>query len=123
MHHLHPQVIRAFKSTFTHEIAEVSTALSGKLDIATAGMWVSLRQNRLAEYQQAIEDINETINHLRDLGINWSRAHRDMFRARQDLYRAVADELGAYPQRQASPSQRGMAVTYVIESEDKDQLT
>jgi hypothetical protein len=114
--------IAIFRYTYAEEIAEVSNALSGTLDISTAGMWLSKKQQRLAEYQQAIEDIDETIAQLRASGVTWSRAHRDLFRARLDLYRQAADELGAYPQRASAPVRQGQGVQYIIDSEDQEHL-
>lgn len=112
-----------FMALHAQEIAEVSAALAGTLDISTAGMWVTKRQARLAEYQSQIEDIDKVIQRLSEQGIDWSRAHRDMYRARLDLYRAVADELGAYPQRAAAPPRQGQGVIYSIEADDREAMT
>lgn len=117
------QVLSDFAGQHAEEIQEVSAALSGTLDIATAGLWITKKQKRLAEYQQAIDDIDEELQALREAGLRWSRAHRDMFRARLDLYRQAADELGAYPQRSAAPSRQGLGVQYIIDSEDAGEMT
>lgn len=123
IHGITPRDVAAFQDMYASEIAEVSAALSGTISIDTAGLWITRKQQRLAEYQQAIEDIDATIAHLRELGINWSRSHRDMFRARLDLYRQAADELGAYPQRTAPPVRQGQGVQYIIDSEDASEMT
>lgn len=112
----HDQV-QDFSHTYADEIGEVSQALSGHLQLETAGLWVAKKNERLAEYQQEIEDITQAINDLRDAGIPWSRAHRDMIRTRLDIYRQAADELGAYPQRQQAPQRQGAQVHYVIETD------
>lgn len=115
--------IVAFSEKYADDVAEVGAALSGTLNVETAGIWAARKQERLAELQQGIDDIDATLDELREQGIKWSRAHRDMFRARLELYRMIADELGAYPQRQAPPVRTGNTVTYVIETEDPGALT
>lgn len=123
IHGLRHQDVEAFRITHQAEIQEVSAALSGTLDQGTAGLWLPKKQLRLAEYQQAIEDIDEALDFLRARGIPWSREHRDLFRARLDLYRQAADELGAYPQRTQAPTRQGLPVQYIIESEDTGSMT
>lgn len=120
---LAPEEIMLFAETYAEEIAEVSQALAGHLDISTAGLWVTAKQKRLAEYQQAIEDIDQALQSMRNGGVSWSRSHRDLFRARMDIYRQVADELGAFPQRSQAPARQGERVAYVIETENEGDLT
>lgn len=116
--------IRDFQKQYANEIAETRLALAGELAIETAGLWITKRQNRLAELQQQAEDIAEAISDLNEISpIKWSRSHRDMYRARLDVFRAVADELGAYPQKSAPPARSGSTVHYVIESEDSEAMT
>jgi hypothetical protein len=115
--------IEAFAEEHAEEIAEVSQALSGQLPMETAGLWLTKKQNRLAEYQAEIEDIEQTIEELRANGVGWSRAHRDMLRIKIDLFRQAADELGAYPQRAAAPARQGSTVHYVIETDDNEAMT
>jgi hypothetical protein len=117
-----PGGIQAFAEYYDEEIIEVSAALSGSLSLETAGLWATRKQARLAELQQGIDDIDEALKELRDQGSVWTRAHRDMFRARLDLYRQIAEELGAYPQRQAPPVRTGASVTYVIEATEAEDL-
>lgn len=111
-----------FADQHRNEIAEVSAALAGQLAIETAGLWVTRKQNRLAEYQDQIEEIRNLMADLRDSGQRWSRSHRDMLRAYLDLFRQTADELGAYPQRSAPPARQGSTVHYVIETDDQEAL-
>lgn len=118
-----PQDIRDFAEEFSREIQEVAQALAGHLSIETAGIWVTKKQHRMAEYQAEIEEIDQYLAELREKGLRWSRSHRDMLRARMDLYRQVADEVGAYPQRQAAPVRQGTSVHYIIDTEDSDALT
>lgn len=115
--------ISAFQEDYQEEIQELAAALAGTIPVDTAGLWTTRKQNRIAEFQQAIEDIDEVIISLRQNGVPWSRAHRDMFRARLDYYRQIADELGAYPQRQAAPVRQGNTVHYIIETDETDSMT
>jgi hypothetical protein len=85
-------------------------------------LWATRKQARLAELQQGIDDIDEALKVLREQGSVWTRAHRDMFRARLDLYRQIAEELGAYPQRSSVPPNTGTAVSYVIEAAEEGDL-
>ena len=114
--------LQDFAREHEREIAEAQQVLLGKLAEEAAGLWVSNKANRIAEYQDEIEEIRDYLAELRDNGIMWSRAHRDMVRAYLDLFRQVADELGAYPQRQSAPARQGQTVHYVIETGDTKAL-
>jgi hypothetical protein len=113
------QVI-AFKHQYVDEIAEVRAALTGQTAIETAGLWTTKKQYRLAEYQDQIEEIRTQLAELS--GQPWTRSRRDMTRTLLELFRQVADELGAYPQRSTPPARQGQAVHYVIETEDNEAL-
>lgn len=110
------QEISEFAEAHMKEIAEVRAALAGQLAIETAGLWISKKQNRIAEYQDRAEVIRRTLHQWEAEGEPWSRSHRDMLKAYLDLMRQTADELGAYPQRQAAPARTGQTVHYIIET-------
>jgi hypothetical protein len=114
--------IRQFRADHEREIAECQQMLMGKLAEEVAGLWIANKANRLAEYQEQAEEIRTTIADLYDAGKYWSRDHRDMLRTYLDLFRQVAEELGAYPQRASAPAQTGKAVHYVIETDDVKAL-
>jgi hypothetical protein len=114
--------LQEFAREHEREIAECQQMLMGRLAEEVAGLWVSNKANRLAEYQEEIEEIRLTLADLRDGGSYWSRAHRDLLRAYMDLFRQVADELGAYPQRAGAPARTGQSVHYVIETDDTRAL-
>ena len=111
-----------FAAENERSIAEVQQMLLGKLAEEVAGLWVSKKSNRLAEYQEEIEQIRDYLAELRADGIYWSRSHRDMLREYLALFRQVADELGAYPQRASAPARTGQTVHYVIETDDTKAL-
>lgn len=56
--------LKAFRALYADEIAEVRAALAGQLAIETAGLWISQRQNRVAEYQSDVELINQAMRDL-----------------------------------------------------------
>lgn len=110
--------IQRFREEHVTEIAEVRAALAGKLAIETAGLWITKKQNRLAEYQAQVEDIRDFLAELRETGVSWSRSHRDMLKVYLDLFKQTAEELGAYPQRAQAPAKTGQTVHYVIDTAD-----
>lgn len=112
--------ISGFAEEHEAEIAEVRAALAGELAIETAGLWISKKQNRLAELQAEYEDVDEALVAFgRD---RWSTHHKDMHRAKLSILRAVAEELGALPARSDAPQRQGDTVHYIIESEDVEAL-
>lgn len=56
--------IKAFRALYADEITEVRGALAGQLAIETAGLWIAKRQNRVAEYQSDVEQINAAMRDL-----------------------------------------------------------
>jgi hypothetical protein len=56
--------IKAFRALYADEITEVRAALAGQLAVETAGLWISHRQNRVAEYQSDVELINQAMRDL-----------------------------------------------------------
>jgi hypothetical protein len=123
-----PEAIAAFAADHADEISEVRAALAGHLAIETAGLWVSKKQNRLAEYQQDIEDCELIVAAMRkqlygeaeELGVAaetvlgglGSRRHHNLMKTKLALMKAVADEL--------SPR---MGVTFTPSNEDEDKNT
>lgn len=114
--------VQAFAGEHEREIAECQQMLMGKLAEEVAGLWISRKANRLAEYQDQAEEIRTTLADLYDNGKYWSRDHKDMLRTYLDLFRQVAEELGAYPQRASAPAWTGQTVHYVIETDDTKAL-
>ena len=115
--------IADFAKEYADEISEVRAALAGQLAIETAGLWITKKQNRLAEYQAEIEEIRDYLATLRNDNVRWSRTHKDLLKVYMDLFRQTADELGAYPQRSAAPARQGQTVHYIIETDHTGSLT
>jgi len=111
-----------FRDVHATEVAEIRAALAGQLMRETAGLWITKKQNRLAEMQAEAEELRDYLAELRAGDSRWSRAHRDMLKAYLEIFRQAADELGAYPQRQAVPARSGQTVHYVIETDHVEAL-
>jgi hypothetical protein len=114
--------VRAFAREHEKEIDEVRAALAGHLAIETAGLWITKKQNRIAEYQAEAEEIDEFLAAERKNGPDFNRLVRDAIRMKLDLFRQTAEELGAYPQRAAAPARQGSTVHYVIETDDAEAM-
>jgi hypothetical protein len=111
-----------FAEFHSEDISEVRAALAGQVAIETAGLWIAKKQLRIAEYQAEAERIDEFLAELRQNGLKWSRSHRDMLHTKLAVFRQVADELGAYPQRSAPAARTGSTVHYVIETDDLEAM-
>lgn len=94
--------INDFAEHFEQDIAEVRQALAGQLAIEAAGLWISKKQNRIAELQADVDELNEVLATMREGnyiptdndGTNLgSRRHRAIIKSKMDLLAAVADEL------------------------------
>jgi hypothetical protein len=103
-----PEAIAAFAADHEEAITEVRTALAGQLAIETAGLWVTKKQNRLAEMQSDIEDCEAILNVMRGQGVVRSvngdtdvdfgpglgtRRHFNLMRTKLALLKAVSDEV------------------------------
>jgi len=116
--------ISAFAERFADEVTEVRAALAGRLAIETSGLWVTKRQNRLAEYQADIEDLDRVLNAMRQqagvangnpiddaiLGGLGSRRHHSLIKSKLALFKAVADEI----------EPRGRSVTATRDQDDEN---
>jgi len=86
------------------EIEEARAALVQDLNDEVAGLWVAKKANRIAEYQQDIEDINRQL----DVGLEPS-----LLRQKHNALKAVAEELGSLPVRAAPVKDSGGLVITV----------
>jgi len=114
--------IAEFAEEHQPEIQEVRLSLANQLAAETAGLWIARKQNRIAEIQGDVEDIEDFLAQMRARGLLWSRSHRDAYKLRLDAFRQVAEELGAFPQRSQAPARQGNTVAYIIETDDAEAL-
>lgn len=129
-----PEAITAFANDHGDEISEVRAALAGHLAIETAGLWVSKKQNRLAEYQADIEDCERIVDSMRIQGPAssnpideqvfgglGSRRHYNLMRTKLAIMKAVADELSPRAGITIKPGDdddNGNTIRYIIEADD-----
>jgi hypothetical protein len=123
--------IENFRETFRIEISEVRAALAGRLAIETAGLWISKKQNRVAELQADVDEINAQLQAMRDVTLSGadrvikeeigmgSRQWQTMMRMKQNIMKLVADEYSARGEAKdrAEDDDRNV-VHYVIEMDD-----
>lgn len=112
--------IQQFADEHAREIEECRKSLLNQLARETAGLWITDKASRIAELQTMYEDARGIHDALNSPAPSWSRSHKDIIKARLDILRHVADELGAMPQRAAQPARTGTTVHYVIETDAGD---
>lgn len=125
--------LRLFETTYANDIAEVRLALAGQLAIESAGLWISKRQNRIAEMQSDFEDVTRVLDEMRrqeyyptdNEGSNMgSKRHRYLIKARLDILRCVAEEMSPRNQSTSGDPTDPNIVHYVIDAGPlKDALT
>lgn len=130
------EAIAAFAAEHADEISEVRAALAGQLAIETAGLWVTKKQNRLAEMQQDIEDCEAILNVMRGQGVSHkaaydateeidfgpglgTRRHFNLMKTKLALLRAVADEVSPRAANQKGPDdEEHTSVNFVVQDDD-----
>lgn len=94
--------IVTFQETYAKDIDEVRQALAGQLAIEAAGLWITKKQNRIAELQADFDELNDTLAQMRqgtyrptdNDGTNMgSRRHRAILKSKMDILQRVAEEL------------------------------
>ena len=117
--------VAEFAAQHEEDILEVRAALAGRLALETAGLWISKKQNRLAEYQSDVEDLNQFIAELRERNACGSAPHREALKTKVVMLKAVADDLtprGALAVRAAKGEDESNVVRYVIEDPDIEEM-
>ncbi len=111
--------VATFAAMHAMEVSEVRSALAGELAIETAGLWVSKRQNRVAELQSDIESLEEDIAAARNVFGPGSKEHVNLLRTRLIALKQVADEYHPARLEKESSGDAPNMVHYVIESDDE----
>lgn len=112
-HEAGEQDILAFASRFADEIAEVKRATTGAMSLEVAGLWVTKRENRLAEIQRDLELVEVKIRNMIRSKSDEPRDLAVLLRVRLEALRAAASELSNTVDAAASDR-----TAYVIETED-----
>ena len=111
-----------FTAAYADEIAEIAQAIQGASDTALAGLWITRRQNRLAEMQADIDDLNVTIEQFREddgrliIAFSGGKNYQSILRTKLAILKSAAEEIDG-PRRHAEPEDSGN-VHYVIEADD-----
>ena len=130
----HKSSVIDFERRHQAEIAETITRIEDEF----VGLWVASKANRLAEYQQDVEDANEIImdefgersapreSDPLDPGANDEVSDRPNMapiwvRLKEQALRAVAEELGQIPNR-VRMDLGGQVATYHLEGVDLDRM-
>jgi hypothetical protein len=111
-----------FAAEYADEIADIAQAIQGAADQALAGLWVTRRQNRLAEIQSDIDDVNATIQEMREEGgrlilqFALGKSYQSLLRTKLAMLKGAAEEVDG-PRHRDEP-EAANAVHYVIEADD-----
>lgn len=89
------QTISNFSARNSREITEAREQMQGKIAGDMVGLWVAVKQNRVAEYQQYVEDLQEL---LEDPDLDPTVRSRYVDKVFKALH-AVAEEVGELPTR------------------------
>lgn len=115
--------LKAFRALYQTEIAEVVSALAGRLAMETAGLWISKKVNRVAEIQSDVEQLNAALKWFEydDEGnlapqLMATREHDRLLRAKHFALSQVAGEYSANEKRAGDSD--APPVRYVLEMDD-----
>jgi hypothetical protein len=120
--------VKAFASEHATEIAEVRAALAGQLAIDTAGLWISRRQNRVAELQTLFEDADTAIADIRSRGLRdpqglGSRRHTNLVRQALQILSATASEYEPRRGANAPGGAEGKTLHIILEGAETEELS
>lgn len=115
--------LKAFRALYQTEIAEVVSALAGRLAMETAGLWIAKKANRVAEIQSDVEQINAAMKWFEydDEGnlapmLMASREHDRLLRAKHFALSQVASEYSAAEKR--SSEDGAPPIRYILEMDE-----
>lgn len=122
--------IMDFAERYASDIAEVTQALAGQLAIESAGMWITRKQNRIAELQADFDELNDVLDSMRlgtyrptdNDGTNLgSRRHRGILKSKMDILKAVSEELSPRGAATTGAGDDPNIVHYVIDAGDMNE--
>ncbi len=90
-----PVTLHQFGKRHADEIEQVRNAILAGLDNMTVGLWIADKANRIAEYQEDIERINDVL----DKGL--TNDGTSFLKIKHGAMKAVAEELAQLPTRSA----------------------
>lgn len=107
-----------FKKRHRAEIEELKSTVEAEMH----HLWIASKGNRLAEYQQSVEDVEAALAALLQLGTTLGPQDMQLIKEKRALLRNVAEELGQLPSRN-NVQVTGAQVNYVFDGIDPDALS
>lgn len=109
-HGVNQPAISKFAKRHAHEIAELSEKLAEAADDEFVGLWSVEKANRIAMYEQVIDDIGNSKN-------------PSLLRHKLAALKAIAEEMGQLPARHMLHIDGGGGgIKFVVEGVDTDKL-
>jgi hypothetical protein len=102
-----PQAITRFAR---RHIADIDAAQQ-TIEDEMSTLWVSKRYNRIAEYQQIVEDVTTRLDRAADIS---DKDMRDLLKIKANVLHTVADELGQLPPRREVAGDGVVVVNQII---------
>jgi hypothetical protein len=106
---------------FKRNNAELIGKLRAQVEDELVGLWIADKALRVAEYQQAAEDLDDALQSVMRNGTVLGKDDVALLTEKRKTFRAVAEELGQLPNRNQIDVQ-GASVTYNFEGVDPNAL-
>jgi hypothetical protein len=115
---VHLESLVLFKKSHMADIKALQASVAEEAD----GLWIASKFNRVAEYQQAFEDVDQAIAQILDFGGTLGPAEMAIIKEKRGILKQVAEELGQLPPRN-NVTVNGSAVSYHFDGVDPKDLT
>lgn len=112
-YNVHRESIILFKQRHKDDIQRLRQAVAEEV----VGLWIADKTNRMWEYQQAAEDLEEAVRAVLNTGATLTKEEVGLLAEKRKIFRHVAEELGQLPPRNAVEV-HGATVTYHFEGID-----
>jgi hypothetical protein len=109
--------VATFAAMNADEVTEVRGALAGEIAIETAGLWISKRVNRVAEYQAMVDELRDDIDAARRSNPG-GKEHNNLVRSWNITMRNAADEFLPSRVDKAGAGDSNV-VHYVLEADEE----
>lgn len=110
--------ITDFKRKYAQDIERLRESVNDEMQ----GLWVASKFNRIAEYQQTLEDIEDTMGKLLSVGTVLGPGDMALIKEKRNLLRQVAEELGQLPNRNQVQI-AGASVSYHFDGVDPSDVS
>jgi hypothetical protein len=115
--------IRTFRDRNEDDIREVRDSLLQEVVSETAGLWISKKANRIAEYQEDVEKLNESLARwVPGADYRLDMAAKGLMATKHNALKNVAEELAQLPTRSSAPQVDENVFHYTIVGATTDGL-